>query len=42
MVEIKNNCDSCIHKPICKYTEAFKKSKDGIVKIANDHFEAYN
>lgn len=42
MIEMKNDCSSCIHVPICKYAEAFKKSRDDIVKIANDHFEAYN
>lgn len=42
MVEMKNVCSSCVHEPICKYTEAFKKSMDDIAKIANDHFEAYN
>lgn len=42
MVEMKNDCSSCVHEPICKYTEAFKKSRDDIVKIANDHFEAHD
>ena len=41
MAEIKNDCSSCVHEPICKYAETFKKSMDDIVKIANDRFEAY-
>lgn len=41
MVEMKNDCSSCIHAPICKYAEAFKKSRDDIIKIANDRFETY-
>lgn len=41
MVEMKNDCSSCIHVPVCKYAEAFKKSRDDIMKVANDHFNAY-
>lgn len=42
MVEMKNSCDSCAHKSVCKYTEQFKKSKDDIMAVMNDHFEAYD
>lgn len=42
MVEMKNDCSSCIHEPICKYADTFKKSRDDIIKIANDHSEAYD
>ena len=42
MVEMKNDCNSCVHKSICKYTEQFQKSMGDIVKIANDHFAVYD
>lgn len=38
MVEMKNNCDSCVHKSVCKYSGAFKKSIDDIEKFVNDNF----
>lgn len=41
MVEMKNNCDSCVHKNVCKYTEAFEKSMDDIIKVANGLFEVH-
>lgn len=42
MVEMKNDCNSCVHTSICKYTEQFQKSMGDIVKIANDHFAVYD
>lgn len=42
MVEMKNNCDSCVHKHVCKYVDVFQKSMDDIIKVSNDHFEAYD
>lgn len=42
MVEMKNNCDDCVHKNVCKYTEQFQKSMNDIVKIANGHFAVYD
>lgn len=42
MVEMKNACDTCVHKNVCKYTEQFQKSMGDIVKIANDHFAVYD
>ena len=42
MAEMKNSCSSCVHAPVCKYTEAVKKSMHDIAKIANDHFEAHD
>ena len=42
MAELKNSCSSCVHAPVCKYTEAVKKSMYDIAKIANDHFEAHD
>ena len=41
MAEMENDCSTCIHAPICKYAEAFKKFKDDIIKIANNHLETY-
>ena len=42
MAEMKNSCSRCVHEPVCKYTEAVKKSMYDIAKIANDHFEAHD
>ena len=40
--QMKNNCDTCVHKAVCKYIEQFQKSMGDIVKIANDHFAVYD
>lgn len=42
MVEMKNSCDGCVHKPICKYADQFQKSMEDIVRIAKDQFEVYD
>ena len=36
MVEMKNNCDSCVHNNVCKYAKDFKIMSNSIAEAATE------